>query len=76
MAKVQELPIKLLKPLAILYSPYKAIKLKQTDVITNTIEKQPPEVFFTKRCSFEIRKIDRKTPVPESFFNKVADQSL
>ena len=60
MRKVQELPNKLLKPLAILYSPYKAIKLKQTDVITNIIEKQPPEVFFTERCSFEIRKLTGK----------------
>ena len=26
-----------------------------------------------KRCSYKFRKIHRKTPVPESLFNKVAD---
>ena len=30
--------------------------------------KQPPEVFFKKRCSWKFRKILRKTPVPESPF--------
>ena len=35
-------------------------------------QKQPPEVFYKKRCSLKFRKIHRKTPVPESLFNKVA----
>ena len=36
------------------------------------IQKQPPEVFYKKRCSDKFHKIHRKTPVSESFFNKVA----
>ena len=35
------------------------------------IRKQPPEVFYKKRCSEKFRKIYRKTPVPGSLFNKV-----
>ena len=35
-------------------------------------QKQPPEVFCKKRCSEKVRKIHRKTPEEESFFNKVA----
>ena len=31
-------------------------------------QKQPPEVFYEKRCSWKFRKIHRKTPVPESLF--------
>ena len=38
-----------------------------TFVMTNL-----PEVFFKKRCSQKFHKIDRKTPVPETLFNKVA----
>ena len=36
------------------------------------VQKQPTEVFCKKRCSKKFRKIHRKTPVPVSFFNKVA----
>ena len=35
------------------------------------IRKQPPEVFYKKRCSEKFRKIYRKTLVPECLFNKV-----
>ena len=31
-------------------------------------QKQPPKVFFKKRCSQKFRKIHRKTPVPEPLF--------
>ena len=31
-------------------------------------QKQPPEVFCEKRCSWKFHKIHRKTPVPESLF--------
>ena len=37
----------------------------------NTHQKQPPEVFCKKRCSYKFCKIHRKTPVPEYLFNKV-----
>ena len=40
--------------------------------VTDKNQKQPPEVFCKKRCSWKFRKIHRKTPVPESLFNKVA----
>ena len=33
-----------------------------------TVQKQPPEVFYIKRCSQKFDKIHRKTPVPESLF--------
>ena len=42
------------------------------DSIRKILKKQPPEVFYEKRCSLKFRKIHRKTPVPESLFNKVA----
>ena len=32
------------------------------------IQKQPPKVFFEKRCSQKFRKIHKKTPEPESLF--------
>ena len=35
------------------------------------IQKHPLEVFCKKRCSWTFCKIHRKTPVPESLFNKV-----
>ena len=35
-------------------------------------QKQPSEVFYKERCSYKFRKIQRKTPVPRLFFNKVA----
>ena len=33
-----------------------------------TVQKQPPEVFYIKRCSQKFDKIHRKTPVPESLY--------
>ena len=42
-------------------------------VIFTKLEKQkPPEVFRKKNGLIKFCKIHRKTPVPESFFNKVA----
>ena len=40
--------------------------------VFNPLQKQPPEVFCKKRCSKKFHKIHKKTPVPESLFNKVA----
>ena len=40
------------------------------------LEKQPPEVFCKKRCSYKFRKIYRKTPAAEYFFNKVRAATL
>ena len=34
-------------------------------------QKKPPEVFYEKSCSQKFHTIHRKTPVPESLFNKV-----
>ena len=36
------------------------------------VQKQSPEAFCKKMCSWKFHKIHRKTPVPETFFNKVA----
>ena len=36
------------------------------------VQKQPPEVFFKKRCSENFLLISGKTPVLESLFNKAA----
>ena len=36
------------------------------------VQKQPPEAFCKKMCSWKFHKIHRKTPVPEVFFNRVA----
>ena len=38
-----------------------------------SVLKYPPEVFCKKSCSLKFRKINRKAPIPESFFKKVAD---
>ena len=40
------------------------------------VQKQPPEAFCKKMCSWKFHKIHRKTPVPETIFNKVAGLSL
>ena len=40
------------------------------------IQKQPPAVFFRRRCSEKFCKIHGKTPVPEPFLNKVAGLRL
>ena len=32
------------------------------------LQKQPPELFYEKRCSWKFSRIHRKTPVPESLF--------
>ena len=36
-----------------------------------TEQKQPPEVFYEKKCSYKFHKIHKKTPVPESFLIKL-----
>ena len=41
-------------------------------VVQRGFAKQLPEYVLWKRCSWKLRKINRKTPVLESFFNKVA----
>ena len=35
-------------------------------------QKQPPKVFWEKRCSLKFRVIHKKTPVLDYFFKKVA----
>ena len=35
-----------------------------------SVQKQPPEAFCKKMCSWKFHKIHRKTPVPETFFDK------
>ena len=40
------------------------------------VQKQPPEAFCKKMCSWKFHKIHRKTTVPETFFNKVAGLRL
>ena len=46
--------------------------LKVDNFLRNYLQKQPPEVFCKKRCSYKFWKLRRKTPVLESLFNKVA----
>ena len=36
------------------------------------VQKQPPDVFYKKRCSQKFRNIHKKTPVSESLFKRVA----
>ena len=35
-------------------------------IVILCFQKQPPEVFYKKRCSYKFHKIHRKSPVPES----------
>ena len=39
-------------------------------------EKQSPRGVLQKSCSYNFCKIQRKTPVPDLFFNKIAGLSL
>ena len=41
-----------------------------------SLQKQPPQVFWKKKCSQQIRKIHWKTPEQSLFFHKVAGFSL
>ena len=34
------------------------------------VQKQPPETFHKKMCSWKFHKIHRKTPVPETLLKK------
>ena len=36
------------------------------------VQKQPPEAFRKKMCSWKFHKINSKTPVPETYLNNVA----
>ena len=38
------------------------------NVLNGLFQKQPPEMFYKKRCSKKFRKIQRKTSVPEHLF--------
>ena len=40
------------------------------------LQKQPPEVFYRKSCSYKFRNIHRKTPSLETLFNTVASAGL
>ena len=40
------------------------------------VQKQPPELFYEKRCSQKFRKIYRKTPVPGSLRNFIKKETL
>ena len=42
-------------------------------IISSLTQKQPPEVFRGKSCSWKFRNVRRKTPVLESLLNKVID---
>ena len=52
------------------YFHFFAGKVWQMVTITISSQKQPPEVFCKKRCSYKFRKIHRKTPVPECLFKE------
>ena len=43
-------------------------KFLRTTFLCNTSHKQPPEVFYEKRCSQKFHKCHRKAPVPEPHF--------
>ena len=46
--------------------------IDEIETYAMNVQKQPPEVFCKKMCSWKFHKIHRRTPVPEAFFNKVA----
>ena len=45
-------------------------------IYTFIYQKQPPEVFYKKRCSEKFRKFHRKTPVLESLLIKLQAYSI
>ena len=46
--------------------------IDEIETYAMNVQKQPPEVFCKKMCSWKFRRIHRQTPVPEVFLNKVA----
>ena len=50
--------------------------LRQISIKNLFCQKQPPEVFYEKRCSRKFHKIHRKTPVPVSFLIKMQVSGL
>ena len=41
------------------------------EIPLNMTKKQPLKMFYKRRCSLRFHKVHRKTPVPDSLFNKV-----
>ena len=48
----------------------------QNGTLNLDFQKQPPEVFCKKSCSYKFHKIHRKTSVPEPRFNKAVTEHL
>ena len=48
----------------------------QNGTLNLDFQKQPPEVFCKKSCSYKFHKIHRKRPVPEPLFNKAVTKHL
>ena len=51
-----------------LWSSWKGIDWSWKNIREYHMQKQLPEVFYVKRCSWKFRKIHRKTPKPDSLF--------
>ena len=50
--------------------------IDEIETYAMNVQKQPPEVFCKKMCSWKFHKIHWKTLVPEAFLNKVAGPRL
>ena len=46
------------------------VKKRVKTIIYDSVKKQPPEMFYKKRCSQKSCEINRKAPVSESLFQQ------
>ena len=63
MSKFEDLTSKIAKKI-LFRAKTKTKRLKRVDKLMMR-KKQPPGVFYEKRCSLKFHKIHRRTPVPE-----------
>ena len=60
--------IGLMMVILMVFYTYGELVLRGVGPILGNGQKQPPEVFYKKRCSLKFRKIHRKTSVTEKHF--------
>ena len=57
------------------FHTYGELVLRGVGPILGNGQKQPPEVFYKKRCSEKFGKIHRKTPMTEAFSSGICEIS-
>ena len=60
--------IGLMMVILMVFYTYGELGLRRVDPTLRNGQKQPPEVFYKKRCSYKFRNVHRKTLVTEKHF--------